>query len=651
MNLTKAAACLFCLLLLIPVAGRAQAEEDFPPSLPKKAKIAYLNAVDYYQNDDLASAEKELLKALAVDSTFATGHYFLGEVYLETSQYDKAAAHYCTAIRLEPDQLPEAYYLAGKAEFMLGRYEEAVAHLEAYLQQAKKSLSNRKKAGQYLRNAKFASEAVKHPVPFKPVNLGPAINTDANEYFPCLTADNQTLLFTRLLADRRSATGRQEDFFMSKKQNGSWSRAAAIGLPINTANNEGAPTLSADGNILFFIACENVYGYGEGRQGLGSCDIFRAERMGDGWMQPENIGEPVNSRNWESQPSFSSDGKTLYFVSNRGGGYNIWQTTLEEDGLWSEPVKLGPNINTDADESSVFIHPDNRTLYFSSNGHPGMGGMDIFMSKPDSTGDWGKPVNLGYPINTSGDDNCLSISSDGTTAFFASDREGGYGGLDIYSFELYEEVRPEKVNYMKGVVFDAETREKLRARFELIDLKTGKVAVESHSNPGNGEFLVCLPGNTNYALNVSRDGYLFFSENFSLTGNNPSSDPFLKDVPLHRIRTGEKVVMKNIFFETDKYDLLPESLVELGKLAGFLKKNPDIRIEISGHTDNVGTPAYNQTLSENRARAVYDYLVRAGLDPGRLAYKGLGLSQPIDTNDTEQGRANNRRTEFRITEF
>jgi len=648
MNLTKTAACLCCLLLLIPVAGRTQVGEDLPPSLSKKAKNAYLRAVDHYQNDDLASAEKELLAALAEDSTFAVGHYFLGEVYLETGQYDKAAGHYGTAIRLEPERLPEAYYLAGKAEFMLGRYEEAAVHLGAYLGQEKKSLNNRKKAGQYLGNARFAAEAVKHPVPFTPVNLGPAINTEANEYFPCLTADNQTLLITRLLPDRRSATGRQEDFFMSKKQNGVWSQAAAIGLPINTANNEGAPTLSVDGNILFFIACENVYGYGEGRQGLGSCDIFRAERMGDGWMPPENIGEPVNSRNWESQPSFSSDGKTLYFVSNRGGGYNIWQTTLQEAGLWSQPAKLGPNINTDADESSVFIHPDNRTLYFASNGHPGMGGMDIFMSSPDSTGNWGKPVNLGYPINTRDDDNCLTISSDGTTAFFASDREGGYGGLDIYSFELYEEVRPNKVTYMKGVVFDAETDQKLEARFELIDLATGKTAVESNSNPGNGEFLVCLPGNTNYALNVSRDGYLFFSENFSLSGDNTSSDPFLKDVPLHRIRAGEKVVMKNIFFETDKYDLLPESVVELGKLAGFLKKNQSVRIEISGHTDNVGTPEYNQALSENRARAVYDYLIQEGIDKSRLSYKGYGLTQPLDTNDTELGRANNRRTEFRI---
>ena len=372
--------------------------------------------------------------------------------------------------------------------------------------------------------------------------------------------------------------------------------------------------------------------------------------MGNKWSVPYNLEEPVNSRQWESQPSFSSDGKTLYFVSNRHNNYDIWVSMVNENGEWSVPEKLGANINTDNYEGSVFIHPDNQTLYFSSDGHVGMGGLDIYVSKKDSTGKWGKPMNLGYPINTFKDENSILISADGELAMFASDREGGFGGLDLYGFELYEEVRPEKVTYIKGVVFDNETGKKLEARFELIDLATGNIAVTSFSNKGTGEFLVCLPANHDYALNVSKEGYLFYSENFNLSGEKPLTDPVLKDVPLKPLKSGEKVILKNIYFETDKYDLKKTSEIELQKLIELLNKNPGIKIEISGHTDNVGTTEYNLELSQNRAKAVYDYLSENGIDTDMLTYKGYGESQPVDTNDTEEGRANNRRTEFEVVE-
>ncbi len=311
---------------------------------------------------------------------------------------------------------------------------------------------------------------------------------------------------------------------------------------------------------------------------------------------------------------------------------------------------MGPNINTEGYEGSVFIHPDNQTLYFSSDGHVGMGGLDIFVSRKDSLGRWGIPANLGYPINSYSDDNSIVISADGALAMFASDREDGFGGLDLYAFELYEEARPQVVTYMKGTVFDQGTNQKLDARFELTSLTTGLVAIESFSNKKTGDFLVCLPTDDDYALTVSKEGYLFYSENISLYSENSSSDPLIKDVSLEPIKVGSKMVLKNIFFETDKYDLKDNSKFELNRLVELLKANPGLILEIGGHTDNVGTPEYNQILSENRAKTVNQYLVENGIDQTMLIYKGYGESKSLDTNDTEDGRANNRRTEFQVIE-
>jgi len=541
-------------------------------------------------------------------------------------------------------------YLAANVQYRNGWYKGAAEYYSMYISSDGAYDKNVIKAKKHLADCRFAIKALENPVPFNPINLGSGINSDKEEYFPGITADNQTILFTRLLNDTRSYSGRQEDFYISKKESGEWQEAYNLGRPINTVYNEGAPSLSADGNILVFTACENVNGYGAGRDGFGRCDLFVSKRNGPTWTVPYNLGRPVNSSYWESQPSFSADGRTLYFVSNRDGGYDIYVSTVDNEGKWSEPEKLGPNINTSGYEGSVFIHPDNQTLYFSSDGHIGMGKMDIYFSRKDSLGNWGKAENIGYPINTFKDENSIVVSANGELALFASDREGGYGGLDIYGFQLYENARPQPVTYMKGIVFDIETNQKLKAQFELIDLRTGKLVISSFSDFDSGEFLVCLPVNHNFALNVSRDGYLFYSENFSLSGEHQSNDPILKDIPLKPIKVGEVVILNNIFFETDKYDLKAESTVELDKLIDFLDKNPSVKIEISGHTDNVGSTEHNIKLSENRARSVYNFLIETGIAPERLQYKGYGETLALENNETEAGKAKNRRTEFKIVE-
>jgi outer membrane protein OmpA-like peptidoglycan-associated protein len=320
---------------------------------------------------------------------------------------------------------------------------------------------------------------------------------------------------------------------------------------------------------------------------------------------------------------------------------------MDSAGKWQNPVNLGDSINSPGDEMSPFIHPDNATLYFSSDYLLGMGGFDLFVSRKDSGNNWSKPENLGYPINTSRDEVGLIVNAQGNTAYYASGIHSDRG-KDIYCFTLYEKARPHEVSYIKGRVFDEKTRERLRARFELYDLDNGTLVSRSFSDGRSGEFLLCIPTNKNYMLNVEHKGYLFYSDNFLLEGIYHLEKPFLKDVPLRPIMTGEKTILKNVFFESDSYELKPESRYELDKVLRFLKTNPELFVEISGHTDSIGTAQYNYILSENRAKSVVDYLTSRGISEVRLDYRGYGCDQPIDVNDTEEGRANNRRTELRI---
>lgn len=610
-----------------------------------------IKCFDQHYND---KAIQYLQDALKEDPAFVDAYIFEANVFEDQHKYEQAIEAYQQSFQINPDYFPNSYFTLGKIEFRLQKYDSAKVNFSKFLSYKDINADLSSRANVFLKSCDFAMEAVKHPVPFNPVNMGDSINTSNEEYFPAITADGKTFLFTRRLKsrDEYGHVADQEDFYVSNFVNNHWTIAHPLS-EINTSGNEGAPSLSADGQYLFFAACMELGGYPGNRTGKGSCDIFISKKVGDKFKEPRNLGEPVNSGLWESQPSFSSDGRTLYFIraaKTKEGKTNrdIYVTHIDDSSHWSNPVSLSDKINTPGNEESVFIHPDDQTLYFSSDGHPGMGGLDIFMSKRQADGSWGEPVNLGYPINTANDENSLLVSPSGNIAYFASDREGGKGGLDLYQFELYAAVQPEKISYMKGKVFDAATKQPLVATFELIDLATSKPVIRSTSNSGNGEFLICVPAGKNYALNVSRDGYLFYSENFELKDAKNSKEPVLKDVPLHAIKAGESVVLKNIFYETDAFNLKDESKAELGKLISFLTKNQKIKIEISGHTDNVGAKVYNQSLSEKRAKAVYDYLVANSIDTTRLTFKGYGDSKPIASNEKEEGRSQNRRTEFMI---
>ena len=637
---------------LFSLACLAQPQTDYS-SKNKKAIKLYEEAISAYnyRNHDLSTTL--LNEAIEKDELFIEAYLLLSQVLAEKGKNMEAIASLEKAVKINPRYFPNAYYMLGEMYLLEGIYTDAAKNFTIYLDHSGGSDESKIRSRLGLDCCAFAERAIANPVDFDPINLGPGVNTENSEYYPCLTADDATLLFTREIPDSRAFLGTQEDFFVSTSEAKTWGPSRGIS-EINSVMNEGAPSLSHDGQVLIFTACEIEGEWGPGRTGLGSCDLFFSHKVGTSWSSPMNLGERINSYYWESQPSLAADGRTLYFVRGKSTArgireQDIWVSHLSVDGVWQKPRKIEGEVNTAFEEESVMIHPDGETLYFSSNGHPGMGGLDIYMSKKRADGSWGKPVNLGYPINTHGNENSLLVSASGELAYFASDRDGGAGGLDLYRFIMPEAARPNVVTFAKGVVFDALSYKKLEASFEMIDLETGNVVSSSMSNPKSGEFLVSLPVDHDYALNVSREGYLFYSANFSLKDVD-TAEPYALEVPLEKIKPGGKGVLNNIFFDTDSYALKAESKVELEKLVEFMTLNRHTRIEIGGHTDNVGSETANQALSENRAKSVVSYLVENGVEAWRLSAKGYGESQFISTNDTDEGRSKNRRTEFMIIE-
>ncbi len=616
-------------------------------SVSRRARRAYERAEDALRTYDHRAAIEELERAIARDADFIEAHLLLGEVYFSREDYKKSISPYQRAIGLDPEFFPAAKYYLGVALYRTASYADAVSVLESFISMDVISDSFMERGLAYLARARFAKEAKNNPVPFQPHNPGPAINSEYAEYSPALTADEQTLIFTRK-KPREGSPARSsyyyEDFYISYFRDGEWSLAENLGPPLNTAGNEGAQTITANGRHLYFAACNRP-------DGLGSCDIYYARREGDRWSVPVNPGPPLNSYLWDSQPSISADGNTIYFTSSRKGSMgpmDIWKATRNEKGNWNTPQNMGPLINTGGNELSPFIHHDNNTLYFASDGHPGMGGLDIFYSRRDDDGNWGKPKNIGYPINTHGDEFAMIVGASGQYAWFSSDMEGGHGDSDLYTFELYPEARPQPHTYMRGVVVDAQTKKPLAAKFELINLHDGQTLTEASSDPVDGSFLVAIPTKKDLALNVSKEGYLFFSEHFSYANIRTEAEPYLRNIPLQPISEGQPVVLRNIFFETDSYALRETSYAELNRLVRFMKDNPGVHIEISGHTDSTGTFDHNLALSVNRARSVRDFLTRKEIPKERISYNGYADTKPVDTNETPEGRANNRRTEFQV---
>ena len=655
---------LFIVLMTFQFCSTAQS--TFYTTKSKKAIKFYhkaltcFNTIDHVSGKaDLTGAEENIKKALSKDSLFGEAYGLASKISIEKGKIQEAINFKNKMISVSPVvPLIEYYFLSGM-QMSIGDYENCLKNAKKYKSSPLADSRYMVNIERMIKNCVFAINAIQNPVDFNPFNLGPGVNTEMPEYFPSVTADDSTLLFTRRIIDERAPYGgKQEEIFVSKKQSDSWMESSLVSSNINTEFNEGAPTFSTDGQYIIFVGCETGakgdYEYGYGRKGYGSCDLFYSQKIGDEWSSPVNLGPPINSRHWETQPSFSSDGKTLYFV--RGLTYDrqrrnpddqdIFYSEITPDG-WSKPKRLPKNINTPFREESVQIHPDGKTLYFSSNGHPGMGGLDIFMSRKQVDGSWSNPINLGYPLNTYVDENSLLVSSDGELGYFASNRDGGYGSLDIYSFKLDSNVMPLPITFLKGLTYDEETNKPIPAHFQLTALNTGNVISEINANQGDGSFLITLPQQNDLAFHAEYEGYVLVSKNFTIDQLELTDEGYLLDIPMSKIKPGT-FVLENIFFEVNKFELQPASITELEKVYKMLDLNKDIEVEISGHTDSDGNDQDNMVLSENRAQAVVDWLVEKGISSSRLSFKGYGETKPIVDNSSKENKAKNRRTELTI---
>lgn len=618
----------YCMLLCCLYV---QAQTVTYETAKKKAQTSFdnaINAIRDYRDDE---AVRFLQEALRTEPNFADAYGQLGITYVQMKKYKEAITSFEKLKQLDSSALRPAMLAYSRALAGTGQFAAALQLINQYMEISKSKSPN---AAKLKANYEFAVQAQVQQVPFEPHNLGDHINTKDPEYFPSLTIDDKTLIFTRRV------NSKNEDFFISRRDSLQWQAATNMGEPVNSAFNEGAQQISQDGEMLVFTGCEFP-------EGKGSCDIYYSMKTAEGWETPKNIGATVNTRDWESQPSLSVDKQTLYFTRETpGNGADIFMSRRLPDGQWSPAERLGPNINTTGRETTPFIHADNQTLFFASNGHPGYGGMDIFYSRRQADGSWGPATNLGYPINTIDEDASLIVAADGKTAYFASDRTDTRGALDIYSFELYPAARPLPTLYVKGYVYDVKTQQRLTADLELTDLQSGFVVAQVKSND-SGQYLVPLPVGRSYAFNVNKRGYLFYSDNFSLP-QQASATPPEKNIPLQPIEANATIVLHNIFFESKQYTLQPASQIELDKLVKLLQDNTGLVTEISGHTDNVGSDKDNLLLSENRAKAVVAYLAQKGIAASRLRAKGYGETKPVADNNTEEGRAQNRRTEFKV---
>ena len=627
------------LSVLFFIAGTTKAQWYDPEKVNKKAYNIYEAAYQNAQDQNYAAAIANINKAIAIEPKFVEAYLSKAGIYADLKKYDSSVIDFEKALQMDSVYaktylLPYSISLAG-----MGQFQKALIAVTTFL--STPTLNPQSiKAGKYRKSVyEFAIEYdKKHPAKnyvFARKNLGDSVNTDALEYYPSLTIDGKKLIFTRRISG-------DEDFYECDLVDGKWSKAKPLGGRINTNLNEGAQNISQDGTWIVFTGCN----YPEGQ---GSCDLYISFKTKNGWSEAENIGPIVNTDFWESSPSLSPDKRDLYFSSNQAGTYggkDIWVTHRSVTGKWSRPQNLGPTINSKGDESCSFMYADNQTLFFNSDGHPGYGQTDLFFSKKITDSSWSEPENLGYPINTIDEEGSLIVAADGKTAYYASDGTDTRGGLDLYSFQLRQDIQPPKILWVKGKVFDVKTKNGLPSSVELTDINNRRLISKVQTDE-DGNYLTTLPVGKDYAFNVNRKGYLFFSENYNISNNSDSV--YTADIPLQPIEAGAAVILKNIFFDSKKTELKPASIVELNKVIQLMNDNPKLKIIISGYTDNVGKPQDNLLLSKGRSLSVVNYLLASKqIAKDRVQFKGLGEAKPIADNITEQGKALNRRTELSV---
>lgn len=611
--------------------------------LSDKEKTTYLEGIKLSKKGMAKEAMKNFDKVLKKQPLFLEAKLRKAGLNYDAKDFIAAKKLIEEVIAQDSSYDAEMYFAIGLCDKALKDYRAASKHYNQYLHRVPNLSEDRIKKLKYeIEIYDFRADAYEHPKSIDPKPIEGLVNTDDLEYLPSLTIDGSLMVFTRRIRG-------QENLYISKNNNGTWGVAVPI-ESINTSDNVAAHTIREDGNAIVFTTCNNKI------TGYGSCDLYISTKENDKWSKPANMGTKVNSAAWDSQPSFINNGNTLIFSSDRKGsigGRDLWMISKGKNGKWQEAVNLGNKINSTANEESPFFHPDGKTLFFKSDGHIGMGASDIFYSKYDAaTQTWSTPVNLGYPINTEGDEGAFFVDAKGQKAYYATDiatKDKANANLDIYSFDLPTELRPEPVSYIKVSIVDEKTKKALSANFSIIDLTS--LDTVSRGTSIDGSILAAIGQNKNYALLIDKENYYFHSENFNTIEYYDALKPFEITVIMRPMAvTGPEVsiVLKNIFFKSGSAVLMIESQTEIDKLYNFLLTNDKAKIKIIGHTDNVGSDTDNIKLSEQRAKAVQDALIAKGIASQRLTFEGKGKSMPIADNATEAGRKINRRTEFII---
>ncbi len=605
----------------------------------KKAIEVFEKGIKAFNEQRLDRAALLMDEAIGIDSTYAEAYFKRGQFFDTFLQSEQALAYFRKAVSLSPDlpALVPAYQKLIQYHIQAGDYALTRSYLRRYVLFLKPKSAALKRAQRQLEICQNGEKAISNPLKISPEVLSDTVNKQREQYFPSLTADGETLLFTTLIG------GNNEDLYITKLKNGHWIEPVSVSTNINSLGNEGAGSISGDGRTLVFTGCNRMDGY-------GSCDLYISQKTGEVWEKPRNLGININSPYRERQPSLSSDGQTLYFISEKVGGQggdDVWSSTLQINGQWSKARNLGATVNSQYDEASPFIHANGHTLFFASEGHEGIGGYDIFMSDSTATG-WQPPQNLGYPINTADNQVALVITADGKYAYYTKGIKNE-GLSKLYRVALPEALQQKikAVNALKGTVTDSKSQKPLMATIEIFDLKTNQVIAKLNADYVNGQYATTLPNDGEWGLYVSAEGYYYKSLSFDYSQKH-EAEGLVLNVSLDPLTTSNNGILNNIYFETGKADLQEKSKTELNQLVLFLQANKNVRLEISGHTDDIGNDKQNLVLSQKRAQSVVNYLSAAGVSVTRVKAIGYGKTRPVVPNTFDDNRRLNRRIEWRV---
>ncbi|MBU2912827.1 OmpA family protein [Reichenbachiella agariperforans] len=615
----------------------------------KKALRDYEEARQLLKRAQFREAMEPMLDAVERDPDFIEVWLALGSASNRLGWDSLSFVYFKKAIRIDPDypKSKYAYHAIGEQFYKDAVYDSAEAYLEHYIRTIPNDPVKETVAKSMIMDCRFALQALLNPFEYNIRQLADHANSFQLQYFPALSVDQQKLYFTRRVGMNNYD---DEDIYFCEYDSASqvWSVPASVSDQINSEFNEGAASLSADERTLVFTSCD-------GRRGYGSCDIYIAQKVGDDWSKPENIGKAVNSAAWEAQPSLSADGRTILFVSNRRGGYggkDIWMSTKNRRGEWQSAINLGKRINSNKDEISPFIHANGETIYFSSNGHEGLGGLDIYMSEIERDSLWKFPVNLGYPLNDEHDQVSLYIASDSKTGVYTIEKLTKTGFQSkLYAFDLPDRFQVTNQSaYLKGRVVDADNHSPITAEIQVYHLSNNHFYSELTSDAKTGAYTLVLTEGNRYGIYVTSPGYMFVDFSFTLE-DLKSFDQNLLDIELQPIKVGASSTLGNVFFDHDDASLKPESMSELRVVYYFLRQNPKLKMEIAGHSDSEGSESYNLELSMRRAKTVHDFLISKGISPSQLSYKGYGESRLLYTGENPHLLAENRRIEFLVSEI